>query len=55
MKMIKVNDPINVFPENPRAMRCYEKAGFVVRNFTPDAFTYKDEIWGRCNMIFNKE
>ncbi len=46
---------LNVFPENPRAKRCYEKAGFVVRNLTPDAFTYKDEIWGRCNMVFNKE
>ena len=46
---------LNVFPENPRAKRCYEKAGFVVRNFTPDAFTYKDETWGRCNMVFNKE
>ena len=46
---------LNVFPENPRAKRCYEKAGFVVRNFTPDAFTFKDETWGRCNMVFNKE
>ena len=46
---------LNVFPENSRAKRCYEKAGFVVRNLTPDAFTYKDEIWGRCNMVFNKE
>ena len=44
---------LNVFPENPRAKRCYEKAGFVVRNFTPDAFTFKDETWGRCNMVFN--
>ena len=46
---------LNVFPENPRAMRCYEKAGFVVRKLTPDAFTYIDETWGRCNMVFTKE
>ena len=46
---------LNVFPENPRAKRCYEKAGFVVRNFTPDAFTFKDETWGRCNMVFNRK
>ena len=45
---------LNVFPENPRAMRCYEKAGFVERKLTPDAFAYKDETWGRCNMVFNR-
>ncbi len=39
---------LNVFPENPRAMRCYKKAGFVERKLTPDAFAYKDETWGRC-------
>ena len=45
---------LNVFPENPRAMRCYKKAGFVERKLTPDAFAYKDETWGRCNMVFNR-
>ena len=44
---------LNVFPENPRAMRCYQKAEFVERKLTPDAFAYKDETWGRCNMVFN--
>lgn len=42
---------LNVFEENIRAKKCYEKAGFVQRNLTPDAFTYKDECWGRCNMV----
>ncbi|MCR5225885.1 MAG: GNAT family N-acetyltransferase [Eubacterium sp.] len=46
---------LNVFPENLRAKRCYEKAGFVERNLTPNTFTYKDESWGRCNMIYDKE
>ena len=46
---------LNVFPENLRAKKCYEKAGFIERNITPNAFTYKDESWGRCNMIYDKE
>ena len=45
---------LNVFPENTRAKKCYEKAGFVERNLTENAFTYKDESWGRCNMIIRK-
>jgi len=39
-----------VTDERTHAMWCYEKAGFVVRKLTPDAFAYKDETWGRCNM-----
>ena len=46
---------LNVFPENIRAKKCYEKAGFVERNLTPKAFSYKDESWGRCNMVFRRE
>ena len=46
---------LNVFPENVRAKKCYEKAGFVERNLTPNAFSYKDESWGRCNMVFKRE
>lgn len=44
-----------VFPENARAKRCYEKAGFVERSLTENAFSYKDEFWGRCNMILKRE
>ena len=43
-----------VFPENARAKRCYEKAGFVERSLTENAFSYKDEFWGRCNMILKR-
>ena len=46
---------LNVFTANPRAKRCYEKAGFVERNTTPEAFSYKDEMWGRCNMVIGKD
>ena len=42
---------LNVFPENLRAKKCYEKAGFLERNTTNDAFKFGDETWGRCNMI----
>lgn len=46
---------LNVFPENERAKKCYLKAGFTERNTTENAFTYKDECWGRCNMVLRKE
>ena len=44
-----------VFSENSAARKCYESVGFTERDFTPNAFTYKDESWGRCNMIFRRE
>ena len=43
-----------VFTENISARKCYEKAGFAERSTTPDVFAYKDELWGRCNMIISK-
>ena len=45
---------LNVFPENIRAKKCYERAGFIERSLTENAFAYKDESWGRCNMIIKK-
>ena len=45
---------LNVFPENARAKKCYECAGFTERQNTPNAFKYKDESWGRCNMIIKR-
>lgn len=42
---------LNVFNENALAKQCYEKAGFVERKTDKDAFSYKDELWSRCNMI----
>ncbi len=46
---------LNVFPENPRARKCYEKVGFKERAFTAGAFPYKEETWGRCNMVILRE
>ncbi len=42
---------LNVFSENIRAKKCYKKAGFTERSVTENAFSYKDESWGRCNMF----
>ncbi len=42
---------LNVFSENIRAKKCYQKAGFTERSVTENAFSYKDESWGRCNMF----
>lgn len=46
---------LNVFTANAAARRCYENAGFTERNTADDAFVYKNETWGRCNMIWNPE
>lgn len=46
---------LNVFSVNERAKRCYEKAGFTQRKVTEKAFPYKDEIWDRYNMVFERK
>lgn len=45
---------LNVFPENTRAQKCYESVGFVARKTDVNAFRFKDESWGRCNMVRKK-
>ena len=45
---------LNVFPENPGAKKCYEKVGFKERILTEKAFQYKEEAWGRCNMVIER-
>ena len=45
---------LNVFPENPSAKKCYEKVGFKERTLTENAFRFKDELWGRCNMVITR-
>lgn len=46
---------LNVFHENTLAKQCYEKVGFVERNIDKDVFSYKDELWSRCNMIVSRQ
>ncbi len=46
---------LNVFPENARVRKCYEGAGFAERETIPHAFKFKDELWGRCNMVIKNE
>lgn len=45
---------LNVFPENIQAKKCYESVGFTERKMDKDAFTYKDEMWSRSNMVIKK-
>lgn len=46
---------LNVFSENTLAKHCYEKVGFVERNVDKDVFSFKGELWSRCNMIVSKQ
>ncbi len=46
---------LNVFTANAAARRCYENAGFTERNTADDAFVYKNESWGRCNMTIMRD
>lgn len=46
---------LNVFIENILAKQCYEKVGFVEKNMDKDVFSYKDELWSRCNMVVSKQ
>jgi RimJ/RimL family protein N-acetyltransferase len=41
---------LNVFTCNQNAIRCYRHAGFTERAVTENAFSFQDEVWGRCNM-----
>ncbi|MBP5361565.1 MAG: GNAT family N-acetyltransferase [Ruminococcus sp.] len=43
-----------VFTENTAARKCYESAGFTKIQTDKNAFTYKDETWGRCTMEVKK-
>lgn len=45
---------LNVFPENLGAKKCYQKVGFKERTSTENAFNFKNESWGRCNMVITK-
>lgn len=42
---------LNVFSENISAKKCYLSAGFSERSTTENAFSFRNESWGRCNMV----
>lgn len=46
---------LNVFPENARAKKCYEAVGFQERKIDLNSFSFKEESWGRCNMVIRRE
>ena len=46
---------LNVFKENERARRCYEKVGFFEKGVEEGAFSYQNERWSRCGMEIRKE
>ena len=46
---------LNVFKENERARRCYEKVGFFEKSVEEGAFSYQNERWSRCGMEIRKE
>ncbi len=45
---------LNVFSVNEPAKKCYESIGFIERSVAPNAITYKNESWDRCNMFISK-
>ena len=45
---------LSVFPENIRAKKCYEKAGFQEIKTDHGAFLFQDESWDRCAMILKR-
>lgn len=46
---------LNVFDANMNAKKCYLKAGFTEDGFSANAFTFKNESWGRCHMVVSKD
>ena len=46
---------LNVFDINTPARKCYESAGFTVRNITENAYTHGGETWARVNMAIKKD
>ena len=46
---------LNVFDVNESAKKCYSNAGFTEQWIDKDAFTHKEESWGRCHMVAEKK
>ncbi|MCM1044137.1 MAG: GNAT family N-acetyltransferase [Candidatus Gastranaerophilales bacterium] len=46
---------INVFDVNSGARKCYEKVGFVEKEYEKDVFSYAGENWGRYRMEISSD
>ena len=46
---------LRVFAENTQAVRCYESVGFAPEKTDLNAFSYRDESWGRCSMVIRRD
>lgn len=46
---------LNVFDTNIAAKKCYLNVGFVEDSYTPEAFSFQNERWGRCHMVISKQ
>lgn len=46
---------LNVFDVNDKAKACYESVGFIERSVEEGVFMYKNEKWGRCNMVISQK
>ena len=45
---------LRVFTENARAIRCYEGVGFTEEKTEQNAFSFRDESWGRRSMVIRR-
>ncbi|MCH5344694.1 MAG: GNAT family N-acetyltransferase [Acetatifactor sp.] len=46
---------LNVFDVNDKAKACYESIGFIERSVEEGVFEYKNEKWGRRNMVISQK
>ena len=46
---------LNVFSVNTAALRCYQRAGFILQRETEAAFAFDGELWGRCAMAAERK
>ena len=45
---------LRVFTENTRAVRCYQGVGFTEEGTESNAFSFRDESWGRSSMVIRR-
>ena len=45
---------LNVFDVNQTAINCYKALGFAADALTENAFSFRDELWGKYHMLLKK-